>query len=178
MSGKKDWGIGMLIIAAIIVGLFVGMAGTIAAYYGILDETRSPSATGAASMEDVKVFTVDIYHWDFSPSSIEVDEGDYVILVFRTTKTNPEIRDMYRDETQAYLNETGGSIEEWESQLSETPSLWDHSISITDFGILTDLDEPNQQVSFSANQEGNFEVRCTSFCGDGHNDMRLELIVS
>lgn len=178
MTEKKDWGIGVLIIAAIIVGLFIGMAGTIAAYYGILDETREPSPSGSTSAENVKVFIVDVYHWSFSPSTIEVDEGDYVVLVFRSTKTNPEIRELYRNETISFLEEQGASMEDWENQLSENPALWDHSISISAFEIMFKLEDPNQVVTFSANQKGTFEILCTLYCGAGHNDMKAELIVS
>jgi heme/copper-type cytochrome/quinol oxidase subunit 2 len=177
MAEKKDWGIGVLVISAIIVGLFIGMVGTIAAYYGILDETREPSPS-STSVENVKVFTVDVYHWDFSPSTLEVEEGDYVVLVFRSTKTNPEIRELYRNETISFLEDQGASMADWESQLDENPALWDHSISISAFDIIFKLEEPNQVVTFSANEKGTFEILCTLFCGIGHNDMKAELIVS
>lgn len=95
----------------------------------------------------VKVFNVTAYQWSFSPSPIEVNRGDTVIL--RITAT------FEKDPT---FKQHGFFLEVY--QLQET----------LDQGKTV-------EVKFVAERSGTFNFFCTIFCGTGHSTMRGQLIV-
>lgn len=53
-----------------------------------------------------------------------------------------------------------------------------HGFAIIEYGINKRFDKDNPViVEFTADKAGEFEVRCSVFCGSGHSDMRGKLIV-
>ncbi len=54
----------------------------------------------------------------------------------------------------------------------------EHGFAIIDYGINKRFSKENPVIAeFTADKAGEFEIRCSVFCGSGHSDMRGKLIV-
>ncbi len=55
----------------------------------------------------------------------------------------------------------------------------DHGFALKEFDIDQELKaKQTKAIEFTPNREGRFQFSCSVFCGDGHNDMAGELIVT
>ncbi|MFQ5884368.1 MAG: hypothetical protein ACE5IO_04635 [Thermoplasmata archaeon] len=167
----RDWGAGKFIAAALVVGLVVGALGlyALAGLGGSMDEKK------------VKVFQLDAFHWGFSQETLEVNEGDLVVIVLRSAGSNHELHELYEEAEEEYLEEIGYNLTKWEEEEDEDPTLRIHGFRLEAFGIEVDmpLDVPDNVVvvKFVADKTGTFTFRCSNDCGPGHEDMKGTLIV-
>lgn len=54
----------------------------------------------------------------------------------------------------------------------------EHGFAIPEYGINKRFSKENPVIAeFTADKAGEFEIRCSVFCGSGHSDMRGKLIV-
>lgn len=169
--GKRgDWGAGKFIAAAVVVGLVLGALGT---YF--------LAGTGGVDPSNVKEFQLVGYHWSYSQDTIEVEQGDLVVIVLRSAGSNHEMHEMYEDEEQKYLEDIDYNETQWEAEVETDPTLKVHGFRLEAFGIEVDLplDVPNDivVVKFVADKTGTFTYRCSNDCGPGHDDMKGTLIV-
>lgn len=55
----------------------------------------------------------------------------------------------------------------------------EHGFAIPEYGINKKMSPDNPSIAeFTADKAGEFEIRCSVFCGSGHSDMRGKLIVN
>lgn len=117
-------------------------------------------------------------------------------------QTSQEIPDDFLDEALAELDLTEDIVESTTKEFNITAVQWSfvpstievnkddrvilhvksvdviHGIWIPEFGI-NEMLESNQTVTidFIADKEGTFQIICSVYCGDGHFDMKAQLIV-
>jgi hypothetical protein len=168
-KGGKDWGGGKLIAAALVVGLVVGALAMFLIGTGGMDE------------EKAKVFQLDAFHWGYSQDTIEVNQGDLVVITLRSAGSNHELHEVYEEMEHDYIHDNGIDEHEWEEDLENDSSLAVHGFRLEAFGIEVDmhLDVPDDivVVKFVADKTGTFTFRCSNECGPGHDDMTGTLVV-
>lgn len=169
-AAGKDWGAGKFIVAALIVGLVVG---ALAIY--LLAGASGPN------LQKTKVFEVTAYHWAYDPQTLEVNQGDLVVIVLRSAGSNHELHEIYEEAEVEYLELIGYNMTEWEEEEEADPTLRIHGFRLEAFGIEVDmpLDAPDDivVVKFIADKTGTFTFRCSNDCGPGHDQMKGTLIV-
>ncbi|MEE9116545.1 MAG: hypothetical protein V3U09_06585 [Thermoplasmata archaeon] len=167
----KDWGAGKFIAAALVVGLVVGALG----FYALA------GTSGGMDEKKAKVFQLDAFHWGYSQETLEVNEGDLVMLVLRSAGSNHEMHELYEEAEEEWMEANDYDETEWEEEVDEDPTLKIHGFRLEAFGIEVEmpLDVPDDivVVKFIADKTGTFTFRCSNDCGPGHDDMTGTLIV-
>lgn len=168
-KGDEDWGAGKFIAAAIVVGLVLGALAMFLIGEGGMNE------------EKAKVFQLDAFHWGYSQDTIQVNQGDLVVIALRSAGSNHELHEAYEEMEHEYVHENDIDEDEWEEDLENDASLAVHGFRLEAFGIEVDmpLDVPDDIVivKFVADKTGTFTFRCSNDCGPGHDDMKGTLIV-
>lgn len=156
-----------------------------------------------STVENLQIFLVENFHWGFIPrkllgegsvsvgdggqgSEIHVSQGDTVVLVGWNNKSNHERYEQLEHEYEDFYKQKYGeeTVEEFEQKEEEDPELNEHVLEVVlgDEEVATHelkpgLSEAYSALAFTAEQTGEYTMKCDHFCGFGHGDMRGKIIV-
>jgi len=171
---KREWGRGLLLVAALVVGAFAGGASV-----ALLGPALGFTGQGAGA-EDVRTVQVIAYHWGFDPGEVRVQKGDIVVFVVTNSHSNMEIQELYEPLEMAWL-ENNATPEQREAYELMEDQLLGHTFTIAALGVNMlvpeHADENPVTVVVEADEPGTYIIECDLQCGPGHEVMEARLIV-
>lgn len=171
----REWGKGLLIVAALVVGAFAGGASV-----ALLGPTLGLTGAGGGE-ENVRTVNVIAYHWGFDPGEIRVQKGETIVFVVTNAHSNMELQEtIYEPLEMAWLMENA-TMEEREAYEMMEDQLLNHSFSIPllDVNLYVPGEAEENPVTYIlvAGEPGTYIIECDVQCGPGHEEMEARLIV-
>lgn len=184
MAEKSGLNPGVYAVIGVVLGLLVGAA--------VMYAVSPPSGTSEGGRK--LTFLVYYAHWEFKTvegepgtytntvadsgavqTTLKVKKGDTVTIVLARDKTPA-----HDQVEEAVLQYYGKNMTWWEEQEDTNPSVKAHTLDISEFNIhlKVDSDQWTAMVTFTADKTGTFTGTCGNYCGPGHQDMKLTLVVS